>query len=369
MEFFATASAGTEKALQRELIELGFKSVRLNSGGIPFLGDISEGWRACLSSRIAQRVQLVLGRFSAPDEKSLYDGVKAFEWSRYLTVKHTLSVSSFCNSSNITHSGYIAQKVKDAIVDNLRELHGTRPDVDRSDPDLRVFLYLANNKATLYLDLSGTPLFQRGYRLEKGEAPLKETIAAAMIMYSGWDRCSSLWDPMCGSGTIAIEAALWARNIAPGIFKERFGFERWADFNDLSAEIMREMRGKARRNANGTMPSIIASDHDPLVLEIAKSNARRAGVRISFREGKIENIEADGARRTVITNPPFDQRLAVDKDFYRRMGAAFSRLHGSRIALLSSNPLAGRSIPAKEIASYKLKNGDLDCLFLTYDVP
>ncbi len=369
LEFFATASGGTEKALQRELIELGFRSVRLNSGGVPFRGDITEGWRACLHSRIAQRIQIVLGRFEAPDEKTLYDGVRSFDWASRLTPEHTLSVSAFCHSSNLTHSGYIAQKSKDAIVDMLRDRHGRRPDVDRRDADVRVFVYLARDRATLYLDLSGAPLFQRGYRTEKGEAPLKETLAAAMLMYSGWDRRTPLWDPMCGSGTIAIEAALWARNVAPGISREKFGFERWADFDEECAEIMRRMRGEARRNAAGEMPGILASDNDPLVLETAKANARRAGTRIAFRQMKIEDIEPDSSPRFVISNPPFDRRLGVDEGFYRRMGAALSRLHGSTAAVLSANPLAMKYIPAKEKSSFTLKNGDLDCRLAVFDIP
>jgi putative N6-adenine-specific DNA methylase len=368
MEFFATASSGTEKALQSELIELGFKSVRFNRGGIPFLGEIEEGWRACLCSRIAQRIQLVLKRFPASNERELYDGVKNIDWKPFLTPEHTLSISAFCHSSNMTHSGYIAQKVKDAIVDQLREAHGARPNVDRDDPDVRVFVFIGSNKATVYLDLSGEPLFKRGYRLEKGDAPLKETLAAAMLMYSEWDRSVPLWDPMCGSGTIAIEAGLWARNIPPGIFKERFGFERWANFDDKSAGKMRLLRGEGRRNANGKMPKIIASDSDPKILETAKANAQRAGLKISFREDRIEDIQADGGRRFVITNPPFGERCGVEDDFYRKMGAAFSRLHGCRVAFLSSNPLAIRSVPVKESKVVEMKNGAIDCFFSVYDI-
>jgi putative N6-adenine-specific DNA methylase len=369
MEFFATASSGTEKALQAELLELGFQSVRLNSGGIPFLGNIEEGWRACLHSRIAQRIQLVLTRFNAPTEIDLYEGVKSIDWTPFITPEHTLSVSAFCHSSNLTHTGYIALKVKDAIVDQLREKHGSRPNVDRDDPDVRVFVFIGSNKATVYLDMSGKPLFQRGYRLEKGEAPLKETLAAAMLKYSGWDRKTPLWDPMCGSGTIAIEAGLWARNIPPGIFRDKFGFERWANFDDKCADAMRLMRGEGRRNANNNMPKLIASDCNPEVLETAKANAKRAGLKITFREASIEDIQADGARRFVVTNPPFNERLGVDMDFYRKLGAAFSRLHGCRIAFICSNTAPMQSIPLRETELIEMKNGDLDCGFAIYDIP
>jgi len=369
MEFFATASSGTERALQNELIELGFKSVRLNSGGTPFMGEIEDGWRACLLSRIAQRIQLVLKRFQAPSEQALYDGVKSIDWTPYLTPEHTLAVSAFCHSSNLTHTNYIAQKAKDAIVDQLREIHGTRPNVDRDEPDVRIFIFLGNDKATIYLDLCGKPLFQRGYRLEKGEAPLKETLAAAMLMYSGWDRKTPLWDPMCGSGTIAIEAGLWARNIAPGIFREKFGFERWANFDDKCAETMKKFRGECRRDVNNEMPRIIGTDSDPAVLETAVANAKRAGLKISFREARIEDMQADGAKRIVVTNPPFDERMSADNEFYRKMGAAFTRLHGCRVGFICANIAAIKSISVKPFHIYEMKNGNLDCGFAVYDMP
>lgn len=369
MEFFANASPGTEKALQEELIELGFKSVRLNKGGIPFLGDISEGWRACLYSRIAQRIQLLLKRFPAENEKQLYENAKDFNWQEYLTPQHTFSVSAFVHSSALTHSGYVALKVKDAIADAMREHVGERPSVNRDDPDIRVFVFLGRNKCALYLDMSGIALFQRGYRIEKGEAPLKETIAAAILRYSGWDKNTPLWDPMCGSGTIAIEAALMAKNVAPGIFRDKFGFERWANFDSKCAEKMREMRGQARRNATGNCPQIIASDNDENVLAIAKANARRAGVRISFKNCDISEMRGDNVRRFIITNPPFNERLAANESFYRKMGAAFSRMHGCRVAFICSNDSARKSLPLKENAFYLLKNGDLDCRLSVYEIP
>ncbi len=369
MEFFATASSGTECALQDELIELGFNSVRLNSGGIPFLGEMEDGWRACLVSRIAQRIQLVLRRFPAPGENELYDGVKSIDWTPYITPEHTLAVSAFCHSSKLTHTNYIAQKVKDAIVDQLREVHGSRPNVDRDDPDVRIFVFLGSDRATVYLDLCSKPLFQRGYRLEKGQAPLKETLAAAMLRYSGWDRTTPFWDPMCGSGTIAIEAGLWAKNIPPGIFRDKFGFERWANFDDNCAEKMKWMRGECRRYASGDMPKIIASDCDPVALETARENAKRAGLRITFREASIEDIQADGAKRVVVTNPPFDERMGVDADFYRKMGAAFTRLHGCRVGFISANIAAMKNIFVKPVHIFEMKNGNLDCGFAIYDMP
>lgn len=369
MEFFATASGGTETVLRDELIELGFKSVRLNKGGVPFMGPIEDGWRACLLSRIAQRIQLVLARFPAPSEAALYKGVSGIDWTPFLTPDHTLAVSAFCHSSALTHSGFIAQKVKDAMVDQLRQKLGARPCVDRDDPDVRVFTYLANNKATIYVDLSGAPLFQRGYRLDKGDAPLKETLAAALLRMAGWDRKTPLADPMCGSGTIAIEAAMWARNIAPGVSRQRFGFERWANFDEDAAARAKALRGEARRQATGDMPKILASDDDPDALETARANAKRAGIRLKFTESDALDARFDGMKRFVVTNPPFNERMLVDSRFYQKLGAMFSRLHGCRVGVICSHDQLTRQIPVKPSERYELKHGNLDCQFSVFDIP
>ncbi len=369
MEFFATASRGTEEALRAELGELGFAGVRLNSGGIPFMGEWEDGWRACLQSRIAQRIQVVVSRFPAGNAEALYAGVAAIDWSPYLTARQTLAVSAFCHSSEMTHSGFIALKVKDAIVDQVRERTGERPDVDREDPDVRVFVYLARNRATVYLDLSGEALFKRGYRQEAGEAPLKETLAAAMLQMSGWDRKSPLVDPMCGSGTIAIEAALWAGNIAPGLLRERFGFERWAGFDQEAADRMSQLRGQARRQAHRQIPRIVASDADAEVLEMAKRNARAAGVKIAFRQGRIQEMQADGKARLVVTNPPYNERLEADTAFFRELCAAFCRLHGWRVCVLAGTPELPRAMSHRSLSSHEVLNGSLECRVLVYEIP
>ncbi|MCK5845492.1 MAG: hypothetical protein KAG97_12335, partial [Victivallales bacterium] len=215
-EFFASSISGTETALCDELRELGFASVRLNKSGIPFRGSWREGWRACLQSRIAQRIQVLMSRFPAPTQEALYEGVAAIDWTPFITPEQTISVSAVGVASQLNHSGFIALKAKDAIVDQIRDKDpkGQRPSVSKTDADVRIFIYLVNDKASVYLDLSGEGLHRRGYRKEAGEAPLRETLAAALLRLSGWDRKTPFLDPMCGSGTIAIEAALWASNFA-----------------------------------------------------------------------------------------------------------------------------------------------------------
>lgn len=367
LEFFASAIPGTEKALCDELRELNFKSVRLNRGGIPFRGPWSEGWRACLESRIAQRIQVLLSRFEAPTEEALYNGVMQIDWSPFITHRQTLSVSSVSKGSNLTHSGYVALKTKDAIVDQVRGATRHRPDVERDDPDVSVFLYLANNKAAAYLDLAGEPLNKRGYRMEAGTAPLRETLASALLRMSGWDRKTPLIDPMCGSGTIAIEAALWAMNKAPGLDRERFGFERWAGYGDEQREAMRQLRGSLR-GAVRQQPKIQASDVDPAAIANATSNAKRAGVRISIKERSVFDLQSGGSRNMLVSNPPYGVRLEADAGFCKDLAALVSRLHGWRVALLAGTKEYQRLISAKPESVQPVQNGDIDCDVLTYEI-
>lgn len=368
LEFYAPAIPGTEKVLCDELRELGYKSVRLNRGGIPFMGPWEEGWRACLESRIAQRIQILLGRFPAPNEDALYNGVYAIDWSPFITHRQTLAVSAVSVGSNLNHSGFVALKTKDAIVDQVRAASRHRPDVDKDDPDVRVFVYLANNKVAVYLDLAGEPLHRRGYRSKTGSAPLRETLASAILRFSGWDRKTPLIDPMCGCGTIAIEAAQWASGKAPGLARERFGFERWAGFGEEQAERMRELRGELRANANSEQPKIQACDIDPEAIEHTTANAKAAGVRISINERSVTDLQASDKRHVMISNPPYGVRLDASEGFCRDLAAIVSNLHGWRVCLLAGTKDYQKWISTKPKISIPLTNGDIDCDLLGYEI-
>lgn len=369
-EFFANAIPGTEGVLCEELRDLGFASVRLNRGGIPFRGTLHEGFRACLASRIAQRIQLLMGRFPAPQKDALYAGVRQLEWERYLTPAQTLTVKAVCRGSVLTHSGFVGLTVKDAIVDRIRAHHGSRPSIDREDADIRVFLHLANNKATVYLDLSGEPLHRRGYRTATGDAPLRETLAAALLRMAAWDRKTTLIDPLCGSGTLAIEAAMWAGNLAPGLSRSRFGFERWACFSAQDAICLRELCGRLRASVAPPAVRILATDCDPDVLHMAKKNARCAGVKLAMRQQDVlKDFQPPSARALVITNPPYGVRLDKDPLFARKLMAVFSRCHGCRVAVLAGHPDFEREMSLRTVKRIPLKNGNLDCTFLIYDIP
>lgn len=369
MEFYVTAAPGTEHALRDELSELGFRSVRLNRGGIPFFGDWEDGWRACLQTRVGQRVMAVLGRFPARDVQQLYEAARELPWLDFLTPQHSFAVAAYAHESCGQNPNFVALKVKDAIADNMREQLGQRSNVSRDDHDLRVFVYWAREKATVYLDLSGEPLFKRGYRQAGGEAPLKETLASAVLRMSGWDRQTPLVDPMCGSGTLVIEAALWAANIAPGLWRERFGFERWANFSEDDARQLTALRGQLRGLGRGQPPRITGFDMDEKVLDTARANARAAGLRLSLRKMPLRELQADGVRRMLVANPPYGVRLDADNQLYQELCAAVQRLRGWRVALIVANPRAIAGLRLRPEGDYPLKNGSIDCRLLVYEVP
>jgi 23S rRNA G2445 N2-methylase RlmL len=369
MDFFATAAKGTEGALRDELRGLRLGGVRADRGGVHFAGEFEDGWRACLWSRIAVRVLAWRTSFDARDEDALYDGVRRVDWSPFLSSRHTLAVKATCRSSRLTHSQYIAQRTKDAVVDQLRDRTGARPSVDLEDPDVLVVVHLVKDKADLYLDLAGESLHKRGFRTRVGEAPLKETLAAAIVRLSGWDRARPLVDPMCGAGTIPIEAAAWAQRIAPGLGRARFGFERWAYFDAQMKERLVTMREEARAARRDGGPDVVGSDVDDGALEAARSNAKDAGVCVRFERRDVRDLAPTVPPGFVIVNPPYGARLEADRALYEAMSAALMRMHGHCAAVLAGAPAIERAIPLAPKKWLALYNGPIECRLLTYDVP
>lgn len=362
MSFFATAAKGTEPALRDELRELGFEGVRADRGGVHFDGRLDEGARACLLSRIAVRVLYPVADFDAPGGDALYDGVRGVDWRAYLTPDRTLAVRAACRSSALTHTQFIAQRTKDAIVDQLRERLGSRPSVDLADPDLGVFVHLVRDRASVYVDLAGEPLHRRGYRLRTVEAPLKETLAAAVVRLSGWDRQSPLLDPMCGSGTIAIEAAQWASGIAPGLSRARFGLERWALHDAAAARAMAELREAARAGRRPLAAEITASDVDAPAVEATRENARAAGVGVRVMQRAVSEVpEQRGA--WLVTNPPYGERLPPTEE----LAAALPRIAPRTAAILAGTPDIPRVIRGRPALSHALFNGPIECRLLVYE--
>jgi 23S rRNA (guanine2445-N2)-methyltransferase len=375
LRFFATCARGTEGALRRELGALRLPAVRGERGGVSFEGRLEHGLRACLWSRSAMRVLLELHRFPAGDAASLYAGARAVDWPEWLTDRTTLAVEASVASSAITHSGFAALKVKDAVVDALRDRLGARPDVDPKDPDVRVVLHLARDQATLSLDLAGEPLHRRGWRAAVTEAPLKETLAASVISLGRVPRDLPFVDPMCGSGTFCVEQALVARRLAPGLSRA-FGFQRWPGYRGALQSAWDRLKEEARAAALPQAPAPInGRDRSARALEAARRNAAAAGVGadVAFEEGDARDLAPSGPEGTLCFNPPYGERLASRPlqlaGLYRGLGAMLRRHGGWTAVILSGSPLLERAIGLAPEVSHRLWNGPLEVRLLRYRLP
>lgn len=362
--FFATAAKGTEPLLRDELIELGLPRVRADRGGVHFGADTRDAYRACLWSRIAQRVLEPLSEFACSNEDALYEGVKAVDFQRVLDAERTLAVRAACRSSRLTHTQYIAQRTKDAVVDQLRERLGARPSVDRRSPDVQLFVHLVKDRATLYLDYSGDSLHEHGFRERQGAAPIKETLAAALVRYSGWDRQSPLIDPMCGSGTLLLEAGLWAARRAPGLARPGFGFERWADFDASAARTLQELRDEAKALAIPLELSLIGSDTDTRALDAARANAAAAGVRVNFRVSPLANAMPSADHGGLVVNPPYGERLQQSSGMASELGAVLRRFEGYQRGLIVPRSF---DLPLRADRFLLVFNGAIECELRRYD--
>jgi 23S rRNA G2445 N2-methylase RlmL len=371
MRFFVTCARGTEGPLRRELVDLRIRGPRGAEGGVSFEGRLQEALAVCLHSRVAMRVLLELGAGPADSADELYEGVRAFDWSQHLTTKSTFAVSATVRDNPaLSHSGFAALKVKDAIVDSLRDRLGARPDVNPEDPDVPVVLHLRGSEARLFLDLSGQPLHRRGYRLAMTDAPLKENLAAAVLALAGASPELPFLDPMAGSGTFAIEQALRARKIAPGIARS-FAAERWPD--PTAATTLAELRTQARAAQLERAPApIIARDIDRNATTAAQRNAAAAGVDadIRFETGPARALQPPFPAGTLLTNPPYGERLPPDPRalelVYEELSAALGRFPTWTLAVLSGNPMFSRIFLRKPAINHRLFNGPLETRLLVY---
>lgn len=371
-EFFAAAAAGTEGALARELTALGMDGVRRGRGGASFFGPQEEGWRACLHSRVATRIQMVVGRFPVHSAEDLYEGVKGIDWETPLSPRHTLAVTALGTTDVLRHTGFTALRTKDAVVDRLRERFGRRPSVDTSDPDLRIVTHLGPRGATIYVDMAGESLHRRGYRGDDaGEAPVRETLAAAILAMAGYDGRRPLHDPFCGSGTLAVEAALIAWNIAPGLFRERFGFERWASHDRFAQRHTEELRQEARmaiRRDRDAVPGVYASDADPRMVALTEAAAAAAGVPLKVRCQPVADTRPLSPPGMIVTNPPWGARLERPDALAAEIGETLGGLSGHTVAILAGDPALEVALPGPHRSRFKLKSGPIDGALVVWDV-
>lgn len=371
MELFATVPLGAEELTVAELRGLGAVEVQMTRGGVSFRGDRRLLYRSLLRLRTASRVLVQLGTFPCASPQELYDGVRSLPWLELLTPAMTLAVDCTVRDSVITHSHFAALKAKDAIVDLLRERSGSRPSIDTKSPDLRVNLHIAKNRATVSLDACTEPLDRRGWRLDRNDAPLRETLAAAVMLHTGWDGSVPLLDPMCGSGTLLLEGAAIALGRPAGAGRE-FGLMRWRDFDRrLWEQVTRDEQAAVRE---GLSVPVLGFDRDPRTIIASRENARRAGLEynVSFDRRPFEESEPCGHQGVLVMNPPYGVRMgdrAELEGLYRKIGEVFKRrFTGWTAYLLAGDLELAKLIGLKPSRRYVLFNGPLECRLLKYEL-
>ncbi len=374
LPLFVTATRGTEPILAAELKALGLKGVKQDRGGVRVAANVYEAVRVCVHSRVAMRVLYPLGDFEVRGAEGLYEAAVDVPWEDWLTTRSTFAVEATLKDSEHSHSGFVALKVKDAIADRLRDKLGARPDVDSRDPDVRVVAHLAKTKLSLSLDLCGEPLFKRGYRVKTTPAPLKETLAAAMLLAAGYDGSEPLADPMCGSGTLVIEAGHIAARRAPGLDRQ-FAVERWPTLRATAKPLFDEARAEARGRLRAAPFPIFARDRDEDALAAVKRNVAAAQLSAAVRIEAADALEAGPPECTpglLATNPPYGDRLGGGsgqkgiKSFYFKLGEALGRWHGWRFAILAGNPGFESAFHLRPSHRQPLWNGPIECRLLSY---
>ena len=363
---------GLEFLAAQELKNLGSESVEPGFCGVEFEGDLNLLYRVNLWARLPFRILLRLDEFACQDAQDLYQGIQRLPWQEYLTPDYTLAVDATGKTQQLNHSHFTALQVKNAIVDQQRQQYGERSHVDTQTPDVRINVHLQRDRCIVSLDSSGSSLHRRGYRPAVGTAPLKESLAAALIHLSGWHPKQAFMDPLCGSGTLPLEACLQGLNIAPGLFRQQFGFETWPNFD---AQLWQALQTEARNQQLTQLPMPIwGSDRDPDVIEQARLNATNSGVddHIWFEAIELQDIEAPTDSGILICNPPYGERLGNAQElghFYRQLGQVLKqRFKGWTVFILSGNKALSQSIGLKSSQRTAINNGSIPCQFLKYEL-
>ena len=360
---------GLEPVLANELTQLGAKNVQVGRRMVSFTGDKEMMYRANFQLHTAIRILKPIKHFKALSADDVYEGVKDIDWTEYLSLDKTFAVDSVVFSEEFRHSKFVAYKVKDAIVDQFREKTGNRPNISVSNPDMRLHIHIAEDQCTLCLDSSGESLHRRGYRQESVEAPLNEVLAAGMILMTGWRGETDFIDPMCGSGTLLIEAALIARNMAPGLFRKEFAFEKWPDFDaDLFDKIYND-DSQEREFAH----HIYGYDVDIKAVNTARLNVKAAGLTsdITVEEQDFKNFTQPKEKSIMVTNPPYGERISTSDllGTYKMIGERLKhQFTGNEAWVLSYREECFSQIGLKPSIKIPLFNGSLECEFRKYQM-
>ncbi len=369
-EITAKTLAGLEETLAGELREIGAQEIKVGHRAVFFQGDNAILYKANLLCRTALKILKPIKTFSVRDQDDLYDKVKKINWLQYLTLNDTFRVDATVSSETFTHSQFVALKVKDAVADFFREKTQKRPSVDTFRPNLSIDVHILNDKCTISINSSGDALFKRGYKTKANVAPMSEVLAAGLIMLTGWRGETDFYDPMCGSGTLLIEAAMIAKNIPAGYFRKEFGFELWRDFDrELWAEIFTE----AERKITKPKIKIQGSDIDWEAVKISKSNIANAHLTdfIDVKKFAFEISKPDENKAIVVMNPPYGERMQKEDifNFYKTIGDKLKTDYLNKdIWILTCNLEALKALGLKTSRRIEMKNGNLDCKFVKYEI-
>ena len=372
-EMLAKTFKGLEQVLATELVQLGANNVQVERRAVSFTGDKRMLYTANMCLRTASRVLVPILSFKAQKADDIYEQVKALDWSQYMTVKTTFQIDATVYSDYFRHSQFVTYRVKDAIVDYWMERENQRPSVKLEGADLYLNVHIAGDRVTLSLDSSGESLHKRGYRVANTQAPINEALAAGMLLLAGWNGQSDFYDPMCGSGTLLIEAALIARNIAPGVYRQGFAFEKWADFD---ANLWDEVYNDDSRERE-FKHKIYGSDAGFYAVQAATKNIQSASLQrdIEVKQIRVEELrlaDTNTEGTLVMINPPYGERLSQDKNvlrLYQDMGTALKhQFSGATAWVISSNEEALKCIGLRPAKKIHLVNGDLECLFNKYEL-
>ena len=369
MRFIAKTLYGLEKVLSEELINLGAGNVQIANRAVSFEGDMSLLYKVNYCARTALSILMPIADFRIRSKDDLYKAGTKIEWDRYMDADDTFSIVPVINSPHFGHTGYAGLILKDSIADTFRKQTGKRPSVDTDDPRLLINLHISNDQVTISLDSSVVPLFKRGYRQDQSVAPLNEVLAAGILLLSGWNASSTFIDPMCGSGTFPIEAALMACKIPPGKFRKFFGFQRWRDFDeDLFQKVVLENNGKIQPSPVKIFGSDISED----TLQFAKTNVAKAELSyaISLEVSDFKNLQSEEGG-FVFMNPPYGQRIQPEEidALYSMIGTTLKHnFSGSTAWLISSNKESLKHVGLKPKEKHILFNGALECILLKYEM-
>jgi 23S rRNA (guanine2445-N2)-methyltransferase / 23S rRNA (guanine2069-N7)-methyltransferase len=378
--FFATCAKGVEDLLQNELDQLDIPHIKLHTGGVSFGGGIESAYKACLWSRVASRILLQLKEFTIESDHDLYDEIMSIDWSAHFSEDDTLAIDCFSSHSIVSNSHFATLRVKDAVVDQFVQNTEYRPSIDKDNPDIRINVYLSDRQCLAYLDLSGEALHKRGYRLSAGSAPLRETLAAAMLYRAKWEsfyeKGLPFYDPMCGSGTLLIEAAMMAADIAPGLLRQKFGFHRWKQYDPQQWEAIRDEAKQRSQKGRRSLPVICGSDNDEKLIEVARKNINNAGLSTvikTFVQDATDNLlPCTEEKGLIVTNPPYGKRIGqvqLLRILYHRFGVQLkTHFEGWTAVIITSEADLAKSIGLRAFHKNTLYNGALKSVLYQYRI-